>query len=149
MLSAPLCSLDAFSGFADGVSILGGILIFEGLRLMTALSVMAIVVLVCLWTKNQIVTMSATAGVILLPLLLHLLDITFLNKVSFYLPLNGTGLLAYQEGAGKALLYYGIVLLLGVFGILSTFRYGGHGYRHRPLREKNPFQLLFRKPLCR
>ena len=119
------------------MSILGGILIFEGLRLMTALSVMAIVMAVCLWTKNQIVTMSASAGVILLPLLLHLLDITFLNKVSFYLPLNGAGLLAYQESAGKALLYYGIVLTLGAVSIIFTFRYVGQGYRFRSLATRN------------
>ena len=134
VLNAPLCSMEAFTGWSDGVSILGGILIFEGLRLMTALSVMAIVVTVCLWTKNQIVTMSVSAGLILLPLLLHLLDITFLNKVSFYLPLNGTGLLAYQESAAKALLYYGIVLILGAVSLFLIFRYVGHGYRHKPLR---------------
>ena len=130
LLNAPLCSLEAFTGWSDGVSILGGILIFEGLRLMTALSVMGIVMAVCLWTKNQIVTMAATAGVILLPLLLHLLDITFLNKVSFYLPLNGAELLANQESAGEALLYYGVVLALGTASILFSFRYIGNGYRH-------------------
>ena len=135
MLNAPMCSLDAFTGWSDGISILGGILIFEGLRLMTALSVMGIVMAVSLWTKNQIVTMSASAGVILLPLLMHLLDITFLNKVSFYLPLNGTGLLAYQESPVKALLYYGIVLLLGAGSIFFTFRYVGHGDRYRSLRR--------------
>lgn len=133
LLNAPLCSLEAFTGWSDGVSILGGILIFEGLRLMTALSVMAIVMAVCLWTKNQIVTMSASAGVILLPLLLHLLDITFLNQVSFYLPLNGAGLLAYQESAGKALLYYGIVLILGAGSSFLLFRYVFCGYRFKPL----------------
>ena len=134
-LSAPLCSMEAFGTWGDGISVLGGLVIFEALRLMTALSVMAIVMAVCLWTKNQIVTMSASAGVILLPLLLHLLDITFLNKVSFYLPLNGAGLLAYQESAVKALLYYGIVLLIGTGCIFFTFHYVGQGYRYKLKRN--------------
>lgn len=136
LLNAPLCSIEGFTAWSDGISIWGGILIFEGLRLMTALSVMAIVVAVCLWTKNQIVTMSATTGVILLPLLLNLLDITFLNKVSFYLPLNSIVLLTHQEGVSKAFLYYGIVLLLGVFSILFTFRYVGCGYQHKLLQRR-------------
>ena len=137
MLNAPMCSLDAFTGWSDGISILGGILIFEGLRLMTALSIMAIVMAVCLWTKNQIVTMSVAASVILLPLLLHLLDITFLNKVSFYLPLNGTGLIAYQESAGKAILYYSIVLVLGTISIFFIFCYVGYRYGFKRKYDDN------------
>ena len=78
--------------------------------------------------------LETTSG--MLPLLLHLLDITFLNKVSFYLPLNGAGLLAYQESAGEAILYYGIVLVLGVASILFSFRYIENGYRHVALSRK-------------
>lgn len=129
-VNAPLCSLEAFGGWSDGISILGGIVTYEILRLMTVLTLTSLILLLSLWTKHQIVTMSVSAGVLLMPLLLHLLDIRLLNEISFYLPLTGTGLLAGQQSAGKALLYYGIVLALGAVSTLFTFRYVGCGHRY-------------------
>jgi hypothetical protein len=64
-----------------------------------------------------------------MPMLLHLLEINFLDKVSFYLPLTGTGLLCWQEGPTKALIYYGIVFILGIASVILTLRYAHNGYR--------------------
>ena len=128
-LSAPLCSLESFSAWSDGLPIWGGIAVFEALRLMGCLTVTMLVVLLSVWVSNQIITMSVSAGILLMPMLLHLLEINFLDKVSFYLPLTGTELLSWQEGPTKALVYYGITFALGVAATIMTLRYAHNGYR--------------------
>ncbi len=127
-LFAPICSLEAFAAWDDGISILGGIAIFEALRLMTALSLTALILLVGIWTKNQLITMSVSAGVLLMPVLLHLLGITLLDKVSFFLPVTGTALLQQPD---KMVLYYGFMLILGVAATAAMSRYVRQGYQHR------------------
>jgi hypothetical protein len=88
-----------------------------------------LVVLFSLWVSNQIITMSVSAGVLLMPMLLHLLEIKFLDKVSFYLPLTGTELLTWQDSFTKALLYYGITFAAGLAAVILTLRYAHNGYR--------------------
>lgn len=128
-LQAPLCSLEAFAGWNDSISILGGILIFEGLRLLSVLSLMAIVLLLSVWARNQVVTLSLSAGLLLLPLLLHLLNVTFLDPFSFHYPLTGTQLLCVQEPLVRSLLYYGAAYLLGIASLVILLRYVRNGYR--------------------
>ena len=74
-LRAPLCSLEAFSRCSDVISILGGILLFEALRLAATAAVAVAVLLLGRWTKNQLITLSVSTGVFLLPILLKLLRI--------------------------------------------------------------------------
>lgn len=129
-LQAPLCSLEAFSGWNDSVSILGGILLFEGLRLLTAISVVAIVLLLSVWVRNQVATLSLSAGILLLPLLLHLLGVTVLDPVSFCYPLTGTNLLCAQEPLARCVLYYGAACLAGAGCIAILLRYVHTGFQH-------------------
>ena len=128
-LNAPVCSLECFSGWGDTLPLWGGIAVFEVLRLMSFLALTGLVMLLSVWVSNQIVTMLISAGVLLLPMLLHLLDIKFLDKVSLYLPLTGTNLLCWQDGFGQALLYYGITFVLGIAATVLTLRYAHNGYR--------------------
>ena len=135
LLEAPVCSLEAFSGWGDSIPLWGGILICEALRLFATLVAAIVVVLISLWTGNQIVTLSISTGVLLMPLLLHLLDITFLDRVSFVLPVTGTELLCSVNKLDVAVLYYGIVMLIGSGGVLSILRYTHNGYRFFNLRS--------------
>ena len=52
-----------------------------------------------------------------------------MDKVSFYLPLTGTDLLCWQDSLTKALIYYGIVFVLGTASVILTLRYAHNGYR--------------------
>lgn len=138
MLEAPACSLEAFSGWGDSIPLWGGILIFEALRLFATLVAAIIVVLISLWTENQIVTLCISTGVLLMPLLLHLLDITFLDSVSFVLPVTGTKLLCSINKLDFAILYYGILILIGCGGVLSILQYTRNGYHFiKPRDIKN------------
>ncbi len=128
MLSAPLCSLRQLEIWGDGMTILGGLILYEGARLMTALSIVTVVMLLSLWTKNQVVTMVVSVGVFLLPVLLHLLGIILLDKVSFFLPVTGTALLQQPD---KMALYYGFMLLLGAAATFAMSRYVRQGYQYR------------------
>ena len=128
-LNAPVCSLECFSGWGDALPLWGGIAVFEVLRLMSFLALTGLVMLLSVWVSNQIVTMLISAGVLLLPMLLHLLDIKFLDKVSLYLPLTGTNLLCWQDGFEQALLYYGITFVLGIAAVVLTLCYAHNGYR--------------------
>lgn len=135
MLEAPACSLEAFSGWGDSIPLWGGILIFEALRLFATLVAAIIVLLISLWTENQIVTLCISTGVLLMPLLLHLLDITFLDSVSFVLPVTGTKLLCSINKLDFAILYYGILILIGCGGVLSILQYTRNGYHFLRLRD--------------
>lgn len=135
LLEAPACSLEAFSGWGDSIPLWGGILIFEALRLFATLVAAIIVVLISLWTGNQIVTLCISTGLLLMPLLLHLLDITFLDNVSFVLPVTGTKLLCSIDKLDDTILYYGILILIGCGGILSILQYTRNGYRFLKLRD--------------
>ena len=128
-LSAPLCSLESFSGWSDRIPIWGGIAVFELLRFMSCLTLTMLIVLLSVWVSNQIITMSVSVGLMLLPMLLHLLDINFLDKVSVFLPLTGTELLTWQGSFTKALLYYGITFAAGLAAVILTLRYAHNGYR--------------------
>ena len=128
-IHAPLCSIEAFAAWSDGISILEGIIIFEAARLVTAIALTVIVLLIALWTKNQIVTLSIAADTLLMPLLLHLLDIPLLDRFSFYLPLTGTGLMCNQATYTKSVVYYVTVLGLGIVSVVWILRYVGRGYR--------------------
>ena len=121
-VSGPMCSIAQFPGWSDQISLLGGILIYEGLRLMTSLSLTMIVLLVCLITRNQIVALCSCTGVLLLPLLLHLLELQFLDSVSFYLPMTGTGLIQGENPLPLSVLYYGAVLLIGCLCVWQIIR---------------------------
>ena len=129
VLNAPICSLEYFGVWSDALPIWGGIAVFELLRLVSCLTATALVVLLSVWVSNQIITMSVSAGLLLLPMLLHLLDITFLDKVSLYLPLTGTELLCWQESFGKMLAYYGILFAAGSAAVVLTLTYAHNGYR--------------------
>lgn len=126
-LHGPMCSIAQFSGWSDGISLLGGILIYEGLRLMTALVLTMIVLLICLWTRNQLAALCGSTGALLLPLLLHLLELEFLDSVSFYLPITGTGLIRGETPLPLGILYYGAVLLIGCLCVWQIIRITGRG----------------------
>lgn len=132
-LRAPLCSLEPFSGWNTSVSILDGIVIFEGLRLLSAISAMSIVLLLSAWTGNQVATLSLSAGVLLLPILLHLLGVTFLDPISFYYPLTATELVSASDPLVSSLLYFGAIYLLGVLSLVLLLGYSHNGYHHKPL----------------
>ncbi|MBO5954196.1 MAG: hypothetical protein J6Q53_08825 [Oscillospiraceae bacterium] len=127
-LEAPICSLADFSVWSDAVSLLGGILIFEGLRLFAVLCVTMAVLLLGLCSRNQAVTLFAAAGVLLLPVLLHLLGITFLDRFSFLWPLTGTELMR-QQPLGAYLLYYGVTAAVGLSCALILIWYTNRGGR--------------------
>lgn len=126
-VTAPLCSLRGFAAWSDKVSILGGIFIFEGLRLMSAMTVALIVLMVCQWTRNQLLAISTSVGVLLLPLLIHLMGVDFLDIFSFFRPLTGTSLMCAVNPLPLSLLYYGITAILGVMAILQILRSAGRG----------------------
>lgn len=113
-LIAPLCSIEAFAKWNDTVSILEGLILFETLRLVAAMCITAIVLLLGTWTKNQLITLSVSTGILLMPVLLNLLDIHFLDKVSAFMPLSGTNLLCSNNPLLIALLYYGVLCLIGL-----------------------------------
>lgn len=127
LLEAPLCSLEEFYAWGDSLSILGGMLIYEGLRLMTTMSLTAIILLICQQTRNQLMTMCISTGVLLLPLLLHLLGITFLDAVSFYRPMTGDSLLSSQNPFPLSVLYYGAVLALGIGSVWKIMHHTSRG----------------------
>ena len=127
-----MCSLESFAAWGGKLPLWGGIAVFEALRLMSCLTVTVLVVLLSVWARNQLVTMAISAGVLLLPMLLHLLKIKFLDPVSFYRPLTGTELLCWQNSFGKAMMYYGITFALGIVAVFLTLQYTHNGYRmHR------------------
>ena len=128
-LNAPLCSLEAFVGCNDTVSILEGLVLFEALRLVAAICVTAIVLLLGIWTKNQLITLSISASVLLMPVLLNLLDIHFLDKVSFLQPLTGSHIISSSNPMFSVFLYYSINILLTVLSASCTIRYVKNGYR--------------------
>ena len=128
-LSAPLCSVDAFTNWWDVVPIWGGIALFEGSRLMTCLALSLMILFLSMVVRNQVITLSISGGVILMPILLHMLDITLLDGISFYQPLTGTDLLCYQMSAEKYLLYYGLIATMGTIITVMALIYAGEGYR--------------------
>ncbi len=128
-LDAPLCSIEAFSGWTDTVSILEGLVLFEVLRLVAAVCVTAIVLLFGIWTKNQLITLSISAGILLIPVLLNLLEIHFLDKISFLMPLVGLELLSNENPAPACILYYGAVVLLSVTAFVLIMKYAKKGYK--------------------
>ena len=130
-LQAPMCSLEVFSGWGDGVSILGGIVLFESLRLMTAISAMAVVLLVSALTRNQIASLSVSAGVLLLPILLHLLDVQLLDAFSLLRPMTASALFGAAEPLGMSLVYFGAAFLLGVLAVVLLLRYVRNGCHWR------------------
>ncbi len=113
-LNAPLCSINAFSGWNDTISILEGIIIFEALRLATSICVSTIILLIGIYTKNQLITLSISTGILLLPVLLNLLNIHFLDKVSFLMPLTGSVLLSAHNPLLTGIVYFGTTVLSGV-----------------------------------
>ncbi len=127
-LNAPLCSLAAFAGWSDTVSISEGIILFEVLRLMTAICVTATVLLLGIWTKNQLITLSASTATMLIPVLLNLLGIHYLDKISFLLPLVGTGLWTNQKPVILCALYYGTVGLLGMTSFALVIKHSAQRY---------------------
>ena len=130
MLNAPLASLQIFSGWSDGINILWGIVLFEVLRLMSLLALLLVVLLVSLWTKNQLTTLAINVGVLLLPLLLHLLEIQLLDAVSFQRSLTASVLFTSKTPLPDMLIYYGITLAVGIVAAWKILRYVGDGYRY-------------------
>lgn len=130
-LNAPLCSIEAFAKWNDTVSILEGLILFETLRLVAAVCVTTIVLLLGIWTKNQLITLSVSTGVLLLPILLNLLEIHFLDKVSFLKPLTGSELLSSQSPLLTCLLYYGVAGLLGIVFSILLIRHARQGYQRK------------------
>lgn len=132
-LNAPLCSIEAFVGWNDTVSILEGIVLFETLRLVAAICVAAIVLLLGIWTKNQLITLSISASVLLMPVLLNLLDIHFLDKVSFLLPLTGSHIISSSNPMFSAFLHYSIIILLTLLSTSFMTCHAKNGYRKAPI----------------
>ena len=65
-------------------------------------------------------------------MLLFLLEIKFLDSVSFYRPLTGTELLCWQNSFGNAMMYYGITFALGTAAVFLTLQYAHNGHQmHR------------------
>ena len=118
-LNAPICSLTVFNYWSDQISILGGILIYEGLKLLAVLCIAPFILLLSKWTKNQLMTLCISTAVLLLPLLLHLLDLTFLDAYSLYLPMTGTKLLTQRNPIPLCLLYYGIAVIIGAASVFQ------------------------------
>ena len=127
-LNAPLCSIEAFAGWHDSVSILEGLVLFETLRLVAAICVTAIVLLLGVWTKNQLITLSISVSVLLMPVLLNLLNIHFLDKVSLLMSLTGSDIMTSNYPKITMLSHYGIVSLLTVLSVASIIRYAKRGY---------------------
>lgn len=125
-LVTPLCSIEGFFAWNDSVSIGAGIVIFELLRLIAVVSVTVIVLLLGIWTQNQLVTLSVSTGILLLPVLLNLLEIHFLDKVSFLMPLMGLDLLSCRTPLLTCLLYYGATVLSGVVASVLVIRHATH-----------------------
>lgn len=132
-LNAPLCSIEAFVGWNDTISILEGIVLFETLRLVAAICVAAIVLLLGIWTKNQLITLSISASVLLMPVLLNLLDIHFLDKVSFLLPLTGSHIISSSNPMFSAFLHYSIIILLTLLSTSFMTCHAKNGYRKAPI----------------
>ena len=118
-LNAPICSLTVFNYWSDQISILGGIFIYEGIKLLTVLCIAPFILLLSKWTKNQLMTLCISTAVLLLPLLLHLLDLTFLDAYSLYLPMTGTKLLTQRNPIPLCLLYYGIAVIIGAASVFQ------------------------------
>lgn len=136
LLNAPICSLIGFSGWSDRIPIWGGIIIFELCRLMTVLSVTAMVMLVCQWTRSQLLSVCAATGAFLAPLLLHLLEVKALDPVSLFRPMTGGWLLAARDPLPLSLLYYGTVFALGAFSVWQLVRASRRGLRSGRLWER-------------
>lgn len=130
-LEAPICSLQDFAQWSDSVTLLGGILLFEGLRLLAVLSAAVAVLLFGLLSRNQAVTLFCGVGGLLLPVLLHLLGIPFLDRVSLVWPLTGTQLMCVQDLLGSNLLYYGVTTAVGLFCGAFLIRHTNRGCRFR------------------
>lgn len=130
-LNAPLCSLEAFTVWGDAIPIWAGIVIFELLRLFTVLSITMVILLLSHWLGNHVATLSVTAGVFLLPVLLHLLDITVLDCISLYLPLTGSELLCNRNDLVKSCLYYALVFAVGIICALLNLKYANNGYQKK------------------
>jgi len=122
MLSAPICSLEAFAGWSSSFSILGTILIYEGLRLLTSLTAAMIVLLFCLLVRNQVIALCGCTGILLLPFLMHLLELKQLDKVSLYLPMTGSELFWGKEPLPLCVLYYGMAALIGCICVWQIIR---------------------------
>ena len=128
-MNAPLCSIEAFSEWNDTVSILDGLVLFETLRLVATMCVTAIVLLFGTWSKNQLIALSVSTGLLLMPVLLNLLDIHFLDKISFLMSLTGTDIITSNNPVITMLSHYGIVSLLTVLSVSFIIRYAKRGYR--------------------
>ena len=131
MLDAPLASLQIFSRWSDGINILWGLVLFEVMRLVSLMTVLMVLLLVSLWTKNQLTTMAISVGVLLLPLLLHLLEIQLLDAVSFQRSLTGTALFTSKTPLTDLLLYYGITFAAGIVAGWQLLRHVDNGYRYK------------------
>lgn len=136
MLNAPMASLQIFSGWPGGISILWGIVLFEALRMLSLLTILLVVLLVSLWTKNQLTTLAVNVGVLLFPLLLHLLELNFLDAISFQRSLTGTALFTAKAPLSGMLVYYGITFAIGGVCIWQSLRFVDGGYRYRKLYKK-------------
>ena len=141
--NAPICSLPGFEGWSGSVSILGGIVSFEGLRLMAALTLGILVMMVCQWTRSQLTALCITTGIFLLPMLLHLLGVEYLDAFSLFRPLTGTGLLCSANPLPLSLLYYGLTAGLGCAGvgrILHRARLGCASRRTNKRKSRDSFR---------
>ena len=122
-LNAPLCSIEAFVGWNDTVSILEGLILFETLRLVAAVCVTTVVLLLGIWTKNQLITLSVTTGVLLMPVLMNLLDIHFLDRISCLMPLTGSDIIASDNPIFAIITHYSVIILLAVLSVVFIIRY--------------------------
>lgn len=136
MLNAPMASLQIFSGWPGGISILWGLIIFEAVRLLSLMAVLMVVLLVSLWTKNQLTTLAVNVGILLFPLLLHLLELDFLDAISFQRSLTGSVLFTAKAPLPGMLAYYGITFAIGGVCIWQILRFVNGGYRYRKLHKK-------------
>lgn len=127
-LGAPLCSIAGFSGWKDTVSILEGLILFEFLRLTAAMCVTAAVLLLGIWSKSHLISLSVSTGILLLPLLLHLLNVPILDHTSFLMPLSGACLHSSEEPLFLSILYYGANDLLGITALVLIIQYAKQGY---------------------
>lgn len=137
-MNAALCSMQKFSAWAGGWKLWHYFVLMYGLRFLTCLSIMLCIQLLSCKMRNYTGALCVSIGIILSPLLLHMLGVQWLDWFSFLLPLSGNLLWITHGQSLWWLLYYGLVLLLGVivFAMLCRFPHVFPEREHKVKRKK-------------
>lgn len=137
-MNAALCSLPQFGEWSGGWKIWHYFALLYGMRFLTCVSVMLCIQVLSCKMRSYTGALCIGIGVILSPILLHLLGVRWLDWLSFLLPMSGN-LLWIDYGASLWwLLYYGLALLLGgvAFAMLCRFPHIFREREHKTKKEK-------------